>query len=103
VAFNNNARRRPSDPETAVGSAALPGNRRGIRRRGEDGLAGNLDRLEDAGLILTTALPQAHREVLEDLSEEEVRVIVSVATRLRQADQDAGLVARAPFTYWISF
>lgn len=100
MAFNDNARRGrsgwPSESDTAVGSGAgighPPSDFGGYR--GEDGLAGNLEKLEDAGLIFTRALPKAHREVLEGLSEEEVRVILSVADRLREADQDEGLAAR---------
>jgi hypothetical protein len=65
-------------------------------------LAGNLEKLEDAGLI-AKALPKAHSEVVEALSDEEMRVIVSVAARLRQADQDEGLVGEAPFACIIHF
>jgi hypothetical protein len=65
-------------------------------------LAGNLEKLEDARLI-AKALPKAHSEVVEALSDEEVRVIVSVAARLRKADQDEGLVREAAFAYFIHF
>lgn len=71
-------------------------------RGGEDGLAGNLEKLEEAGLIVK-ALPDAHSKVVAALSEEEVEVIVSVAARLRRADQDEGLDTAAVCPYFIHF
>lgn len=65
-------------------------------------MAGNLKKLEDAGLI-AKALPKAHSEVVKALSDEEVRVILSVADRLRKADQDEGLVEEAAFACIIHF
>jgi flagellar motor switch protein FliG len=65
-------------------------------------LTGNLEQLEDAGLIVET-LPKAHSEVVRNLSDEEVKVIVAVAARLRKADQDEGLGTKAAYTRFIHF
>jgi hypothetical protein len=66
-------------------------------------LAGNLERLEDAGLIVKRPLPEAHSKVVEALSDAEVDVIVSVAARLRKADRDEDLVVTAVCPYFIHF
>ena len=66
-------------------------------------MASNFEKLEDAGLIFTSAVPKAHREVVEALSDEELTVILSVAARLVEADQDEGLVGRPAFTNFMTF
>jgi hypothetical protein len=66
-------------------------------------LASNFEKLEDRGLILTSTLPKAHRDVLDDLSDEEMRVILDVADRLAEADQKEGLAERPAFTNYFTF
>lgn len=66
-------------------------------------MAGSFEKLEDAGLIVAGSVPQAHRDVLDDLSDEEVSVILDVAARLAEADQDEGLVGSPAFTRYFTF
>ena len=66
-------------------------------------MAGNLERLQDAGLIFTKPLPKAHSKVVAALSEDEVDVIVRVAARLRKADEAEGLDTTAVCPYFIHF
>ena len=93
----------PPSPEIAVRSVTIPGNRRRISAETRGGWVGwQPQELEDVKLIVK-ALPKAHSEVVDALSDEEVRVIVSVGARLRQADQDEGLVGKAVCPYFIHF
>lgn len=66
-------------------------------------MASNFDKLHDAGFVLTTSVPQAHKDVLDGLSDDEVAVILEVQDRLTQADQDEGLSAQTGFTTFFTF
>lgn len=85
---------------TTIGSARVAFYSLG-RREAE--VAGSFEKLEDAGLIVAGSVPQAHRDVLDDLSDEEVSVILDVAARLAEADQDEGLVGSPAFTRYFTF
>lgn len=47
---------------------------------------GNYDRLRDAGLIADTPLPDNYNQVIEDLTDEEIDVLISLKRRLDDAD-----------------
>lgn len=50
----------------------------------------NFEKLEAAGVIVNPELPAAYAEVVENLSEEEVDLIISVKQRLDEAGASAG-------------
>ena len=52
---------------------------------------GNVEKLEAAGVVIKTPLPDAYAEVLENLSDAEVDAIVAVKQKLDEAGASAGL------------
>jgi DNA-binding HxlR family transcriptional regulator len=64
-------------------------------------MSSNLEALEAAGVIVKTPLPDAYAEVLNDLTEEEVEIIVSVKQRLDQAGESAGRTPSETLTNYI--
>jgi hypothetical protein len=48
-------------------------------------MGNNAERLEAAGLIKKTPLPEAYESIIAGLSEQEVDALVGVSTRLRDA------------------
>ena len=46
----------------------------------------NLAKLSEARLIKVSKLPEPHARVVEELTEDEMRVILEVAERLEEAD-----------------
>jgi hypothetical protein len=49
-------------------------------------MARNTDRLQEAGLIADTErVPEEHRKFLEDLSDDEVKVLIGIKARLDEA------------------
>jgi hypothetical protein len=86
---------RPSGSGRTIGSAALHVQ--------ETALASNCEILEDAGLALTSVFPKAHRDVIDNLTDEEMAVILEVAARLAKADQKEGLTGRPAFTTFYTF
>jgi hypothetical protein len=65
-------------------------------------LPNNFDKLKAAGLILNEC-PEAHQEVLNSLSEDEMQVIMDVRDRLAEADAAVGAEQRPAFTNCIAF
>jgi hypothetical protein len=65
-------------------------------------LASNYDRLKAEGLILDDC-PEEHRAVLNDLTEDEMKVILGVKARLAEADASLGAGAKPAFTNCIAF
>jgi hypothetical protein len=50
-------------------------------------MSDNVERLEAAGLIKKTPLPEAHESIVIGLSEQEVDTLVGVSTRLRDLNE----------------
>lgn len=65
-------------------------------------MTSNYETLKAAGLILGEC-PEAHQDVLNELSEDEMQVILGVKDRLAEADASIGAVARPHFTNCIAF
>jgi hypothetical protein len=61
----------------------------------------NFEKLEAAGVIIRTPLPDEYAEVVESLSDEEVEVIVSLKKRLDQAGASAERTASETVTNFI--
>jgi hypothetical protein len=73
------------------------------RGRGREAVvASNYERLKTEGLILNEC-PDPHKEVLNNLSEEEMEVILKVKARLDEADAAVGWERPAPFTNCVAF
>jgi hypothetical protein len=47
---------------------------------------GNVDKLQQAGLIKPGDLPDSYQEVFEDLSEDEVNTLVTLKSRVDEAE-----------------
>jgi hypothetical protein len=65
-------------------------------------LSSNYERLKAEGLIFKDC-PDPHRQVLNDLTDDEMEVILSVKERLAEADASVGAHAVPPFTNCIGF
>jgi hypothetical protein len=65
-------------------------------------LSSNYERLKTEGLILNEC-PDPHKEVLNNLSEDEMQVILDVKARLDEADAAIGAERRPPFTNCVAF
>lgn len=68
----------------------------------------NLETLQAAGLVRKAPLPAAYEAVVNELSTEEVDLLVSVKQRLDKADKTFGAPEREPgfqpaFTVWMIF
>jgi hypothetical protein len=53
--------------------------------------ASNVERLEAAGVIIKTPLPEEYESVIQELDDEEVGAIIRVKERLDKAQADAGM------------
>jgi hypothetical protein len=65
-------------------------------------LSSNYERLKTEGLILNEC-PDAHKEVLNNLSEDEMEVILNVKARLEEADAAVGAELPPRFTNCVAF
>jgi hypothetical protein len=59
----------------------------------------NLGKLQDAGMIIKTPLPEPYADVINSLSGDEVDVLVSVKQRL----DEAGGNAKPPLEHFATF
>lgn len=57
----------------------------------------NLQRLQDAGLLILAPLPKEYEGVIEDLSPEEIEVLISVKRRLDEV-QESMAPGVSPYT-----
>jgi hypothetical protein len=70
--------------------------------RREAVLSSNYQRLKEEGLIFKDC-PDPHQEVLNNLTDDEMEVILSVKARLDEADAAVEAYALPPFTNCIGF
>jgi hypothetical protein len=68
----------------------------------------NFERLKNAGLILEEPLSEDHQAVVDGLTRDEVDILVSIKTRLDEADESQGLAPPQPgelpgFTTYVIF
>lgn len=50
----------------------------------------NKDKLKNAGVLKRDDLPAAHQKVIDDLSNQEVKALIDIKTKLDQADATEG-------------
>ena len=65
-------------------------------------MLGNYEKLDKAGLILTE-LPEPHRKVVDDLSDDEMKVLLDVGQRLTDADVEIDAERKPAFANCIAF
>ena len=58
---------------------------------------GNVERLEAAGVIINTPLPDPYESVIGELDEDDVEAIIRLKKRLDEAEADAKLSYKSYF------
>lgn len=62
-----------------------------------------VETLKNAGFKIHPSLPDTHVEVIESLSDDELRVLIDVKQRLEQADSDTGADVGAYQEFFVPF